>query len=141
GRVGAAEMLPRHHDGGYQLLVSRENVDLSRFRDLRARARPLVRHDDIQAAALLRQALSQWGADRGGGPGAGPLADLNGTPVAENRWLMAYRHTLREERRATLIACLEAELRLGDHERLTAELADLAGADPRSEEHTSELQS
>ncbi len=133
GRVGAAAMLPRHHDGGYQLLVSRENVDLCRFRDLRARARPLAGHDDAQAAALLRQALSQWGAGTGTGPGGGPLADMNGTPAADSRWLEAYRHTLREEHRATLIACLEAELRLGEHERLTAELADLASADPPDE--------
>ena len=131
GREGSAEMLPRHHDGGYQLLVSRENVDLCRFRDLRARARPLARNDDAQAAALLRQALSQWGA--GGGPGGGPLTDMNGTPVADCRWLQAYRHTLREEHRATLIERLKAELRLGEHERITAELADLAAADPPDE--------
>jgi DNA-binding SARP family transcriptional activator len=133
GRAGAAPLLPHHEDGGYRLQVDVVRVDLLRFRDLCVQAQPLIRHDDARAAALLREALSLWGSSARGNSGDGPFADLNGTPVADCRWLEAYRHALREERRVALVTCLEAELRLGSHERLIAELANLTAGDPRDE--------
>jgi DNA-binding SARP family transcriptional activator len=133
GLAGASEMLPRHHDGGYQLLADRDSVDLYRFRDLASRARSLAGHDDPRAVALLRHALSLWDTGTRADPGDGPLTDLNATPVADCKWLEGYRQALREEHRTALIACLEAQLRLGEHEPLTAKLADLAALDPLDE--------
>lgn len=128
GLQGAAAMLPRYHDGGYRLRVSRDRVDLSRFRDLCSRAYSLRRTNDAEAVDLLQQALSLW---KGGTPGAQvvrPLADLSGTPAADCNWLEAYRQALLEEHYAALIARLEAQLRLGEHERIIAELAGLVAA-------------
>jgi DNA-binding SARP family transcriptional activator len=133
GHAGAADILPRHHDGGYRLRVSRDSVDLFRFHDLAAQARRLKRHDDAQAATLLRQALSLWDTGPLVGSGDGPYIDLNTTPAVSCQWLEAHRHTLREEHRAALIGCLEAELRIGEHEQLISELIDLTGADPLDE--------
>jgi len=137
-REGAGEMLPRHHDGGYQFLAERDSVDLFRFRDLSKYARSLTERDDAQAVVLFRQALSQWSTSTRGNPGDGPLTDLNSTPVADCQWLKDYRQTLREEHHAALIACLNAELRLGEPGRLTAELTDLATASP-PDEHIASL--
>src|SRR5207244_2407962 len=83
GLAGAAEMLPPHHDGGYQLLAGRDSVDLYQFRDLFRRARSLAGHEDTQAVALLRQALSLWDTGTRAGPGDGPLTDLTVAPVAD----------------------------------------------------------
>ena len=133
GREGAAQMLPPHRGGGYRLVVGRSDVDLYLFRDLCARARPMAGTDAGQAVALWRQALALWGIRARGDPGAGPFADLTASAVADCQWLKDYRQALREEHRAALIACLETELGLGEHERLIPELADLAAADPLDE--------
>lgn len=133
GREGAAQMLPPHRGGGYRLVVGRKDVDLYLFRDLCTRARPMAGTDAGQAAALWRQALALWGVQARGDPGAGPFADLTASAVADCQWLKDYRQALREEHRAALIACFEAELSLGEHERLIPELADLAAADPLDE--------
>jgi DNA-binding SARP family transcriptional activator len=133
GREGAAQMLPPHRGGGYRLVVGRSDVDLYLFRDLCARARPMARTDAGQAVALWRQALALWGIRARGDPGAGPFADLTASAVADCQWLKDYRQALREEHRAALIACLETEIGLGEHERLIPELADLAAADPLDE--------
>ena len=132
-REGAAQMLPPHRGGGYRLVVGRSDVDLYLFRDLCTRARPMAGTDAGQAVALWRQALALWGIRARGDPGAGPFADLTASAVADCQWLKDYRQALREEHRAALIACLETELSLGEHERLIPELADLAAADPLDE--------
>jgi DNA-binding SARP family transcriptional activator len=134
GLAGAGEMLPRHHDGGYQFLADGASVDLYQFRDLFRRGKAVAERDDRQAASLLRQALSLWDTgSQQGDPGGIPLADLNTASTGDCQWLKDYRQFLREQHRAALIACLEAELRLGEHERLTAELADLAATSPLDE--------
>jgi len=133
GRQGAAQMLPPHRGGGYRLVVGRSDVDLYLFRDLCARARPMAGTDAGQAVTLWRRALALWGIRARGDPGAGPFADLTASAVADCQWLKDYRQAVREEHRAALIACLETELSLGEHERLIPELADLAAADPLDE--------
>ncbi|MQA88556.1 MAG: hypothetical protein GEV03_29085 [Streptosporangiales bacterium] len=124
---GAGDMLPSY-DGGYRIVVDRAQVDVCRFHDLLAAAQRLVGDDDMEAVRLFREALRQWGADATGLRGGEPLAGLTG------RWVANYRHTLQEEHRAAVIACLEAELRLGYHSRLVPDLADLANADPPDEQ-------
>ena len=130
---GAAQMLPRHNGGGYRLVVGRSDVDLYVFRDLSSRARSLAGTDPGPAVALWRQALALWGNGIRGDPGDGPFTDLTASAVADCQWLKDYRPALQEEYRAALIACFETELRLGEHERLIPELADLAAADPLDE--------
>jgi DNA-binding SARP family transcriptional activator/tetratricopeptide (TPR) repeat protein len=135
GLGGAAPLLPRRAGGGYRLAVGRGDVDLYRFRDLASRARAAAASDPGPDVALWRQALALWGTGTGtrGDPGDGPFADLTTSAVADCQWLKDYRPAVREEYRAALIACLETELRLGAHERLIPELADLAAADPLDE--------
>jgi DNA-binding SARP family transcriptional activator len=133
GLPGAGAMLPRHRHGGYRLQVSRDRVDLSRFRDLCGRARSLRGSDDAEAVNLLRQALALWESGIPGAAVAQPLADLSGTPAAGCGWLEAYRQALLEEHHAALMARLEAQLRLGEHERIIAELAGLSAASPPDE--------
>ncbi|WP_158566736.1 AfsR/SARP family transcriptional regulator [Actinomadura craniellae] len=128
---GDGGMLPRH-DGGYRAVVDRRQVDLHRFHDLVESARELDRNAGreagIEAVRLYRAALAQWPAEAVGTQGGEPLAGLPG------RWAANYRHTLREEHRSTLIACLGAELRCGEHDRLIPELAHLVGVDPPDEQ-------
>jgi len=116
-KPGAGDsMLPKHRLG-YQLQVDRQHVDLHRFHDQRNRAhRHAAENDDTEAVRWYREALTQW---RGV-----PLAGLTG------RWVDNYRHTLREERHATLIACLDAELRLGHHDRVLPELVNVVNDAP-----------
>lgn len=130
---GADQLLPRYHGGGYRLVVSRSAVDLYMFRDLSSRAGSLASTDPGQAVALWRQALALWGTGTRGEPGDGPFTDLTASAVADCQWLKDYRPAVREEYRAALIACLQTGLRLGEHERLIPELADLAAADPLDE--------
>jgi DNA-binding SARP family transcriptional activator/tetratricopeptide (TPR) repeat protein len=131
GLEGAGQMLPPHHGGGYRLVVGRSDVDLYMFRDLASRARSLAGTDPGPAAGLWRQALALWGTR--GDQGDAPFTDLTASAVADCQWLKDYRQAVQEEYRAALIACLETELRLGEHERLIPELADLAAADPLDE--------
>jgi DNA-binding SARP family transcriptional activator len=133
GLEGAAQILPRHHGGGYRLAAARSQVDLYKFRDLSSRARSLAGTDPGQAVALWRQAVALWGTGARGDPGDGPFTDLTASAVADCQWLKDYRPALREQYRAALIACYETELRLGEHEQLIPELADLAAADPLDE--------
>jgi DNA-binding SARP family transcriptional activator len=134
GQAGADRLLPRLRDGGYRLLARAQGVDLYRFRELGSKGRSLARSDDAQARTLLRQALSQWETGSRGNPGEGPLSDLTSAAVADCQWLEGYRRTLREEYRALYVACIEAELRLGEHDQITAELAELCAADPLDEQ-------
>lgn len=133
GLQGADQMLPPHRGGGYRLVVARSDVDLYMFRDLSSRARAAAGTDPGPAVALWRQALALWGTGTRGDPGDGPFTDLTASAVADCQWLKDYRPALREEYRAALVACFETELRLGEHERLIPELAELAAADPLDE--------
>ena len=132
GFQGAEQVFPRLHGGGYRLVVARNQVDLYRFRDLSSRARSLAGTDPGAAVAVWRQALALWGTGTRGEPGDGPFTDLTAS-AADCQWLKDYRPAVREEYRAALIGCFEAELRLGEHEQLIPELADLAAADPLDE--------
>ncbi|MEJ3742908.1 BTAD domain-containing putative transcriptional regulator [Actinomycetes bacterium KLBMP 9797] len=130
GEAGTGDLI--QGGAGYRMLVDRNTVDLHRFRDLRAKARHLADHNDSESARLFREALRQWGSDIVSARGGEPLADLT------SRWVEDNRHALREEYRAALLDCLEAELRLGKHNKLIPELVRLARADPL-DEHVSGL--
>ncbi|MEV0613656.1 AfsR/SARP family transcriptional regulator [Nonomuraea sp. NPDC050404] len=119
-------LLPTHQIG-YVAKVGREQVDVHRFHDFAAEARPLLGADDSQATYLLRKALRQWG--RGLLPGE-PLHGLPGPGAA------GARARLLEDHRAALLECLVAELRLGRHTQLVPELQDLAEELPLDEDVT-----
>ncbi|WP_345566642.1 AfsR/SARP family transcriptional regulator [Nonomuraea rosea] len=124
-RLGKPLLPP--YEIGYVAKTGREQVDVHRFHDLVAEARPLLRADDTQAVHLLRKALRQWG---GGLLPGEPLNRLPGPGAA------GARARLLGEHRAALLQCLEAELRLGRHTQLVPELQDLADAWPLDEDVT-----
>ena len=107
---------------GYLLRVSPEQVDLARFRRLREQAR----NDRGGAAELLAEALALW---------RGPaLAEFATEPFAHVEELR-----LEEERLAALEERVEAELVLGRHAALVAELEALVAAHPLRERPRGQL--
>jgi YVTN family beta-propeller protein len=109
---------------GYLLALEPGSTDLDRFEALRAAAR--TSGDDEQAAALLHDALALW-RDR-------PLADLDGEPFAEEA---AAR--LDELRLAALEERIDADLALGRHSTLVAELDALVAEHPYRERFRRQL--
>src|SRR5215213_6215223 len=105
---------------GYALMADPESVDAVRFGRLRERGRAaLDAGDPSTAATVLREALALW---RGA-----PLAEFD-EPFArvEATHLEELRLTCLEQR-------LEADLRLGRHADVVAELEALAAAHPLRE--------
>ncbi|MDA0166356.1 winged helix-turn-helix domain-containing protein [Solirubrobacter ginsenosidimutans] len=113
GRDGPLETL----GSAYRLNVGPEERDLDRFEDLVTRGRAA---EPEQAAACLRLALDLWR-----GP---PLADLAFEPFAQTEILR-----LDERRWAVFEAWVEAELTLGRHADLIAELEVAVAEQPLRE--------
>ena len=111
------------HPPGYLLRVDPERIDACRFEQALDASREL---EAPERAAALREALDLWR-----GP---PLADLVFEGVAQIEIAR-----LDELRLLTLEARLDAELELGRHELLLAELDSLAAAHP-AREHLREQQ-
>jgi YVTN family beta-propeller protein len=109
---------------GYLLALEPGSTDLDRFEALRAAAR--TSGDDEQAAALLHDALALW-RDR-------PLADLDGEPFAEEAGAR-----LDELRLAALEERIDADLALGRHSTLVAELDALVAEHPYRERFRRQL--
>jgi len=106
---------------GYLLRVGRERLDAARFEDSFTAGRAALeagRH--AEAAGTLRQALSLWR-----GPVLADLADYAFTRPGAAR--------LEELRLAATEVRIDADLALGRHDALTAELEQLAGAHPLRE--------
>jgi DNA-binding SARP family transcriptional activator/tetratricopeptide (TPR) repeat protein len=105
------------HQAGYLLRVAPDELDALRFGRLVERARQTP--DPGQAARWLREALALW---------RGPaLAGLGGVLLDREA------AGLEERRVATLVACLELELRAGEHARLVPELSRLVAEHPLRE--------
>lgn len=115
---GQAQLVTR--EGGYQLRVPPDCVDVHRFTRLRRKADAAVRVGDTeQAIALLCEAEALW---------RGPaLGGLNG------QWAEATRTGLDEERRACTLKRIGLELGLGRHDELLGELRRLAAQYPFDE--------
>jgi DNA-binding SARP family transcriptional activator len=112
---------------GYVLRVPSEQLDLSVFERLAAEASEALAAGDAQRAGeLLRQALGLW---RGA-----PLADLTyesfARPAIER---------LKEVRLAALEQRIEADLALGRHAGVVAELEQLASEHPLREQFRAQL--
>src|SRR6478735_4620918 len=110
--------------GGYRLAIPRTDVDAVRFEVLARDGRDRLREGDAEAAAhRLREALALW---------RGPaLADVIEAPFAA-----APAAQLDEARRSTREDRIEADLALGRHSDVVAELESLASSFPLRERLT-----
>jgi predicted ATPase/DNA-binding SARP family transcriptional activator len=109
----------RGERGGYVLEVGADEVDASRFERLAGDgARALERGDAAGARVLLTEALGLW---RGSA-----LHDVGGSLAAERARLDAARLAALEDR-------IEADLELGRHDELIAELEQLVRDEPLRE--------
>lgn len=114
-------------DPGYRLDVRPGELDLERFRRLVDDARRALGSSDATTAArCLRVALALW---------RGPfLADLSDAGV---EW--ACRPTVSDERLAALELRIDADLALGHHDAVVAELESLVNAYPLRERFSCQL--
>ena len=109
------------HQTGYMLAIDPDQVDVHRFeRAVGAGSASLGRGDPYRAASTLRRALGMW---RGRA-----LADL-----AYESFAVTESLRLNERRLEALELCIEAELALGRHATLVAELQQLVGEHPLRE--------
>jgi predicted ATPase/DNA-binding SARP family transcriptional activator len=107
------------HPAGYELRIDRDAVDALRFEALVEQAHQ-GRGDPAAAVDLLTRALGLW---RGT-----PLGDVPDTDA-----IAALRARLEELRRGAVEDRAEAELALGRHDRLVAELEAMVTAEPLRE--------
>jgi YVTN family beta-propeller protein len=106
---------------GYRLRVDRDHLDAARFQDgFTAGRAALEAGRAAEAAQVLREALGLWR-----GPALADLADYTFTRPEAAR--------LEELRLAALEARIDADLALGRHDALTAELEQLTGEHPLRE--------
>ena len=113
--------------GGYLLAVEPGELDADVFEThVDEGTRALEAGEPADAAALLREALAMW---------RGPvLAD-----VAYEEFAQAEIRRLEEMRLAAVEARVEADLRLGEHAQLVAELEALTASHPMRERMTAQL--
>ncbi|SET99150.1 FxSxx-COOH system tetratricopeptide repeat protein [Geodermatophilus poikilotrophus] len=117
--AGAATV--RRRGPGYVLECDPERVDLHRFQWLVREGAQALRPAPARAASMLQEALGLWRGQ--------PLADFADEPFAR-----AAIPRLEEQRLAALVSLVEAELALGRHAPLVAELETLVTQHPLHEE-------
>ncbi|MFJ9139386.1 BTAD domain-containing putative transcriptional regulator [Streptomyces sp. NPDC102256] len=116
----AKEVLATRH-GGYVLQIPADAVDLHRYEQLVAGGQcAFEQGEDGQAAALLRDALDMWD-----GPA---LVDVRAGAILSIEIMR-----LKESRLVTIERRIDADLRLGRHGELIAELTDLIARHPQHE--------
>ncbi|WP_406073181.1 BTAD domain-containing putative transcriptional regulator [Micromonospora sp. NBC_01638] len=115
------------HPAGYRLAVDPDDVDAYRFERLaEAGRRALADGDWPRAATVLREALELWR-----GPALADVIDVAGAPAQTAR--------LDELRLAAIEDRIEADLALGAHAALVAELRELVVAHPLRERSRGQL--
>ena len=120
-RLGSEVLLTR--PPGYAVVVGPDELDVSRFERLVEEAR---RADPAEAASKLRDALSLWR-----GP---PLADLADEPFAQAEIVR-----LEELRLSAVEDRIDADLALGRHAEVVAELESLVARNPYRERQRRQL--
>ncbi|MFJ9559429.1 BTAD domain-containing putative transcriptional regulator [Streptomyces fuscichromogenes] len=116
----AKDVLTTRH-GGYALQIESACTDVRKYEQLAASAQSAFeKNRDEQASATFSEALSLW---------QGPaLVDVPVGPVLEIEVMR-----LEESRLVTTERRIDADLRLGKHSRLIAELFDLISRHPQHE--------
>ncbi|MER6680010.1 AfsR/SARP family transcriptional regulator [Streptomyces olivaceoviridis] len=109
--------------GGYRLKVPAGAVDVHRFRDLAGQARAVC--DDERAASLWEEALGLWRGEAYAG--------------VDTPWFNTQRDFLARERLAAQLDLADIRLRLGQHDRVLAELFARAEAHPLDERMAGQL--
>ena len=119
GRTHGAAL--RTFVGGYMLTLDQDALDARVFEKLAQRGRAQLAAGEVEEAArTLREALQLW---------RGPaMVDINPGPV-----LLSEALRLEEIRKSVLDLRIEADLRLGRHHELLAELIKLVAAQPTHE--------
>ncbi|MCY0947885.1 AfsR/SARP family transcriptional regulator, partial [Streptomyces antarcticus] len=114
---GAKEVLATRH-GGYLLQITEDSVDVHDYERLVREGQAAFETGDSQVCAdRLRAALDLW---------RGPaLVDVRVGPILDIEVMR-----LRESRLVTVERRIDADLRLGRHSELLAELADLTARHP-----------
>ncbi len=125
--LGAAGRCLTAREGAYRADPRPQDLDLGRFRQLRAAADGFFRRGQLRpASTALEQALACWRQPA--------LADLPDAPE-----LAAQRARLLEERRLTELALTDVLLQLGEHLRIVADLHARVVADPSCERSWAQL--
>ncbi|WP_329284002.1 AfsR/SARP family transcriptional regulator [Streptomyces sp. NBC_00691] len=120
GPARARDLLATGHDG-YLLRISEENVDAFAFqRAAQAGHTAFADGDSARAARLLREALALWKGPALVDVRAGAALRIHAARLEESRLLATERR-------------LDAELRLGLHGELLAELVELTRLHPANE--------
>ncbi|WP_241968658.1 BTAD domain-containing putative transcriptional regulator [Streptomyces sp. ICBB 8177] len=113
--------------GGYRLVVDRDEVDVHRFERLAGQGREALAAGEAErGAVLLREALGLWQGDA--------LADVGEAPFAAAQVVR-----LEELRLGAVEDRVAADLALGGHRNLVAELRELVAAHPLRERLTAQL--
>ncbi|MER7505848.1 BTAD domain-containing putative transcriptional regulator [Nonomuraea pusilla] len=116
--------LVEFHPSGYRLVAGQDDVDAGRFERLAAEGRgALAAGDAARAATLLREALALW----------------RGTPLADAPHAAAAAAGLEELRLAATEDRVQADLELGRHREVVAELRGLTAAHPLRERLRAQL--
>ncbi|MGW0872748.1 AfsR/SARP family transcriptional regulator [Streptomyces sp. NPDC002740] len=120
GALTAKDILATRY-GGYLLQIPPDTVDAHRYEQLTAQGHKAFDNGhDTDAARLLNQALGLWHEQA--------LVDVPHGPVLRIETMRLYQSRLvTQERR------IDAELRLGHHSELTAELTHLTARHPQHE--------
>jgi DNA-binding SARP family transcriptional activator len=113
--LGADRIVTRTR--GYVLAPARDELDAAVFERLAADAQARLAGDPAAAAELLREALALWRGE--------PLQGLDFEGLARNE-----AERLAEQRLAVLERRVEADLAVGRHAELVAELQELVAAHP-----------
>ncbi|MFD1935297.1 BTAD domain-containing putative transcriptional regulator [Nonomuraea mangrovi] len=112
------------HPAGYRLAADAADVDAHRFELLTAEGREAMRAGDpARAATVLKEALGLW----------------RGAPLADAPYAEAAAARLAELRLSAVEDRVQAELELGAHRELAAELRELVAAHPLRERLRAQL--